>query len=104
MIVKAISGARFRDPGKHLGARLIYDIVVDAERRRRGDDDADRARLPGGAEIARDVAEKVKSVPGVTDAKVEVVWEPAWRRDRMSDAAKLQLGCGGWPLSWKPGS
>ena len=30
--------------------------------------------------------------PGVTDAKVDVVWEPAWSKDRMSDVAKLQLG------------
>jgi metal-sulfur cluster biosynthetic enzyme len=38
------------------------------------------------------VAEKVKTVPGVTDARVDVVWEPAWTKDRMSEAAKLQLG------------
>lgn len=34
----------------------------------------------------------VKCVPGVTDAKVEVVWDPPWTQDRMSEAAKLQLG------------
>ncbi len=28
----------------------------------------------------------------VTDAKVDVVWEPGWTKDRMSDVAKLQLG------------
>ena len=33
-----------------------------------------------------------KGVAGVTDAKVDVVWEPGWTKDRMSDAAKLQLG------------
>lgn len=38
------------------------------------------------------VEEAVKSVPGVTDAKVELVWEPQWTKDRMSEAAKLQLG------------
>jgi len=31
-------------------------------------------------------------VEGVTDAKVEVVWDPPWTKDRMSDAAKLALG------------
>jgi metal-sulfur cluster biosynthetic enzyme len=31
-------------------------------------------------------------VPGVTDAWVEIVWEPPWDKDRMSEAAKLQLG------------
>jgi metal-sulfur cluster biosynthetic enzyme len=38
------------------------------------------------------VARKVKAVPGVADAKVDVVWDPPWTKDRMSDAAKLQLG------------
>jgi metal-sulfur cluster biosynthetic enzyme len=39
-----------------------------------------------------EVQRKVKEVPGITDAKVDVVWEPAWTKDRMSEAAKLQLG------------
>jgi metal-sulfur cluster biosynthetic enzyme len=34
----------------------------------------------------------VKAVEGVTDVKVDVVWDPPWTKDRMSDAAKLQLG------------
>ena len=47
---------------------------------------------PVAQSLPIDVANKVKSVPGVTDATVDVVWEPAWTKDRMSDAAKLQLG------------
>ncbi len=38
------------------------------------------------------VESAVKAVPGVSDAKVDVVWDPPWTKDRMSDAAKLQLG------------
>lgn len=38
------------------------------------------------------VADAARSVAGVTDAKVDVVWEPAWTKDRMSEVAKLQLG------------
>jgi metal-sulfur cluster biosynthetic enzyme len=38
------------------------------------------------------VEQKVRGVEGVADAYVEVVWEPAWSPDRMSDAARLQLG------------
>jgi FeS assembly SUF system protein len=34
----------------------------------------------------------VRSVPGVKDAEVELVWEPPWDRSRMSEAARLQLG------------
>lgn len=42
--------------------------------------------LPGEVET------KVKAVPGVTDAKVELVWEPQWNPGMMSEAAKLELG------------
>ena len=32
------------------------------------------------------------AVPGVSEARVEIVWEPPWTKERMSEAAKLQLG------------
>jgi metal-sulfur cluster biosynthetic enzyme len=31
-------------------------------------------------------------VPGVNDAKVEIVWEPPWSAERLTDAQRLQLG------------
>ena len=71
---------------------LIYDVLVDADRRGRRQDDADRAGLPGGAVAAGRGARQGRGVEGVTDAKVEIVWDPPWTKDRMSDAAKLQLG------------
>ena len=71
---------------------LIYDVFVDAN----GVAGVRMTLTAPGCPVAQslpvDVANKVKSVEGVTDAKVDVVWEPAWTRDRMSDAAKLQLG------------
>ena len=42
--------------------------------------------LPGEVERA------VESVQGVERCKVELVWDPPWNKDRMSDEAKLQLG------------
>lgn len=38
------------------------------------------------------VESTVKSVEGVSEATVELVWEPPWTQDKMSEAAKLQLG------------
>ena len=34
----------------------------------------------------------VRGVPGVTDVRVELVWDPPWRVERMSEEARLQLG------------
>jgi len=53
-------------------------------------------RLRREAKLAQILPQQVKdavaALPGVADARVDVVWEPPWDRDRMSDAAKLQLG------------
>lgn len=38
------------------------------------------------------VEEAVKKVEGVTDASVELVWDPPWTQERMSELAKLELG------------
>src|SRR5262245_38294925 len=71
---------------------LIYDIVVDAAGVAGVLMTLTAPGCPAAQSLPGEVAEKVKTVPGVTDAKVEVVWEPAWTKDRMSEAAKLQLG------------
>lgn len=45
-----------------------------------------------GPVLVGEVQEKVKQIHGVVDAKVELVFDPPWSRDMMSDEAKLQLG------------
>ena len=71
---------------------LIYDILVDAN----GVAGITMTLTAPGCPVAHtlpvEVANKVKAVEGVTDARVDIVWEPGWTKDRMSDAAKLQLG------------
>lgn len=71
---------------------LIYKIDIDAA----GNVKVDMTLTAPGCPVAQTfpgtVEEAVRSVPGVTDAKVELVWEPQWTKDRMSEAAKLQLG------------
>lgn len=47
---------------------------------------------PVAGSLPGEVEEKVRSVPGVTSAKVELVWDPPWSMANMSEAAKLQLG------------
>jgi metal-sulfur cluster biosynthetic enzyme len=55
-----------------------------------GPDDADRC--PAAQTLPADVEAKVRALPGVTDVKVEVVFDPPWESCMMSAAAKLQLG------------
>ena len=47
---------------------------------------------PVAGTLPAEVEAKVRAVPGVTGVRVELVWEPPWDRNRMSDVAKLQLG------------
>jgi FeS assembly SUF system protein len=47
---------------------------------------------PVAGSLPGDVEAKIRAVPGVTGVKVDLVWEPPWDKDRMSEAAMLQLG------------
>ena len=42
--------------------------------------------------FVKDVEEKVRAMPGVEKAEVQLVWEPAWSPEKISPAAKKQLG------------
>ena len=71
---------------------LIYEIAVDA-------DNVVGVRMtltspgcPAAQSLPVEVVTKLKQLPGITDAHVDIVWDPPWDKDRMSDAAKLQLG------------
>lgn len=47
---------------------------------------------PVAGSLPGEVQRKIMSVEPIVSAKVDLVWEPAWTKDRMSEAAKLQLG------------
>ena len=47
---------------------------------------------PVAGSLPIEVQTKVEGIPGVTAAKIDLVWEPAWDPSMMSEAAKLQLG------------
>ncbi|MBI1374589.1 MAG: DUF59 domain-containing protein [Phycisphaera sp.] len=47
---------------------------------------------PEAQSIPGYVKHAVETVKAVSEASVEIVWDPAWSKDRMSDEAKLQLG------------
>lgn len=71
---------------------LIYDVAVDGSNVALVTMTLTAPGCPAAQSLPSEVESKVKGVPGISDAKVDVVWEPGWTKDRMSDAAKLQLG------------
>ncbi len=71
---------------------LIYDIAVDKQGLAVIQMTLTAPGCPAAVTLPAEVQGKVKGVDGVSDARVDLVWEPPWDKDRMSDAAKLQLG------------
>lgn len=47
---------------------------------------------PVAGSLVTQVRENVAAVPGVSSVQVELVWEPPWNREMMSEAARLELG------------
>ena len=71
---------------------LIYDVAVDAKGLAVVQMTLTAPGCPAAITLPAEVQGKVKAIEGVSDARVDLVWEPPWDKDRMSDAAKLQLG------------
>jgi FeS assembly SUF system protein len=47
---------------------------------------------PIAGSLPGEIESKLRQLAGVTEVKVEVVWDPPWSQERMSEAAKLRLG------------
>ena len=71
---------------------LIYDIDVQPDGRTEVKMTLTSPNCPAAQSKPAEVEEKVKSVDGVTDADIEIVWEPTWTIEMMSEDAKLELG------------
>jgi FeS assembly SUF system protein len=71
---------------------LIYDVIVASNGVVGVKMTLTAPACPAAQTLPVEVREKVRRIPGVSDARVEIVWDPPWSKDRMSDAAKLQLG------------
>lgn len=71
---------------------LIYDVKVD-------ETDAVHVKMtltapacPVAGTLPGEVEQKIEAIPEVRSANVELVWEPPWSKDRMSESAMLDLG------------
>ena len=71
---------------------LVYEVIVDAANTVGIRMTLTAPACPAAQILPGQVKMAVAAVPGVADVHVDVVWDPPWTRDRMSEAAKLQLG------------
>ena len=71
---------------------LIYKIDVSDNREVNIDMTLTAPNCPAADFIMEDVRQKVESVDGVTAATINLVFEPEWDKDMMSEEAKLELG------------
>jgi FeS assembly SUF system protein len=71
---------------------LVYDVLVDAERRVGVRMTLTAPACPAAQTLPGEVRDRAREVEGVTAAQVEIVFDPPWTMERMTDAARLQLG------------
>ena len=71
---------------------LIYNVDVDSEGQVALRMTLTAPNCPVAGTLPGDAERAVRAVPGVTGVKLELVFDPPWTKDRMSEAAKLALG------------
>ncbi len=70
---------------------LIYGVDVEPGGRAKVTMTLTSPNCPEAQSLPLSVKRKTESVPGVTEAEVNIVWEPAWDPSKMSEGAKLAL-------------
>ncbi|MGH7797716.1 MAG: SUF system Fe-S cluster assembly protein [Candidatus Binatia bacterium] len=71
---------------------LIYDLKVSADGAVTIQMTLTSPHCPAVQSLPAEIESKVRAVSGVSDAKINLVWEPPWDPSKMSEAARLQLG------------
>ena len=71
---------------------LIYEVKVEEDNHVFIDMTLTSPNCPVAESLPKEVEDKVASVDGVTSAKVNIVFDPPWDKDMMSEEAKLELG------------
>jgi FeS assembly SUF system protein len=71
---------------------LIYEIEIDDNANVKIKMTLTSPACPVAGSLPPEVEDKVRSMPEVNDAKIELVWSPPWDKDMMSEVAKVELG------------
>jgi FeS assembly SUF system protein len=71
---------------------LIYDVEITPEHHARVKMTLTTPHCPVAESMPGEVELRVGAVPGIGDAEVELVWDPPWDPQKMTDEARLELG------------
>lgn len=71
---------------------LIYEVNIDTDKNVSIDMTLTSPNCPVAETMPKEVEDKVAAIEGVNSAKVNIVFDPPWDRDMMSEEAKLELG------------
>ena len=70
---------------------LIYKIEVDNKNKVNINMTLTSPNCPVAESLPKEVKDSIMKVEGVSDVNLNLVWEPPWNKDMMSEAAKLEL-------------
>ena len=70
---------------------LIYKIDIDEKNKVNIDMTLTSPNCPVAESLPNEVKENIKQIEEVSDVDLKLVWEPPWNKDKMSEAAKLEL-------------
>ncbi|WP_343748509.1 SUF system Fe-S cluster assembly protein [Fluviicola sp.] len=71
---------------------LIYEVRISKEGVVEIDMTLTSPNCPVAESLPKDVKEKVEDIDGVSEAHINIVFDPPWDKDMMSEEAKLELG------------
>ena len=71
---------------------LVYGVILDERNVAKVVMTLTSPACPVAGSLPPEVETKLKGIPGIAGAEVEVVWDPPWRPEMMSEAARLELG------------
>jgi len=70
---------------------LIYKVEIDEKNKVNVDMTLTSPNCPVAESLPNELKESIRQVEGVSDVNLNLVWEPPWDKDKMSEAAKLEL-------------
>jgi len=70
---------------------LIYKIEIDKKKNVNIDMTLTSPNCPVAESLPNQVKENIMKMEDVSDVKLNLVWEPPWDKDKMSESAKLEL-------------